>query len=260
MTTPDQFLRLQRKHLPDSARLAALVDVRTTGFNCTRDRIVEFAGVLFAFDPKSGMVLAIIDEYTTLIDPGLRTPTRATEADGVHEHSVKGLCLDPERIDHLLADAEFVVAHNAKSDFGFLSMVSAVARSKPWRCSINGISWAREGHDSANLQTLLESYGINPGPERRALDNVLGTLDLLNRPDASGRRHLKQLADSPPEGFTERASNPGRQNTATGPRISVWHSMILSLGWRKDPGVTRDRISNKDRESRETEGGANGRD
>jgi DNA polymerase III subunit epsilon len=242
-TTPNQFLRLQRKHLPDSARLAALVDVETTGFSSARDRIVEFAGVLFAFDPKSGRVLAIIGEYTALNDPGVPIPTRATEVHGIDQHMVQGHRLDHKKIDHLLADAEFVVAHNAEFDFGFLSLVSAVARSKPWRCSINGVSWASEGHDSTNLQTLLDSYGINPGTAHRALDDVLSTLDLLNRRDSSGHRYLKQLADSPPEGFTERASNSGRRKTAAGCKISIWHSMMLSLGWRKNPSPSHNRIS-----------------
>lgn len=260
MTTPNQFLRLQKKHLPDSARLAALVDVETTGFSCTRDRIVEFAGVLFAFDPKSGRVLAIIDEYASLNDPGMPIPTRATEVHGIHEGMVKGQRLDPKRIDLLLADAEFVVAHDAKSDFGFLSLVSAVARSKPWRCSSNGVSWASEGHGSAELQALLESYGIGQGTAHRAFDDVLSTLDLLNRPDASGQRHLKQLASSPPEGFTERASNPGRRITARSPRDGVWHSIMLSLGWRKNPIANHDQISKTTSRTERNGSGANGRD
>lgn len=214
MTTQNQFLRLQRIHLPDSARLAALVDVETTGPSCTRDRIVEFAGVLFAFDPVSGKVLAIIDEYATLSDHEGPIPRRTSDVHGIHEGMVKGHHLDPKRIDLLLADAEFVVAHNAKFDFGFVSLVSSEARLKPWRCSINGVSWASEGRSSAKLQTLLESYGIYPESAHRALDDVLRTLELLNRPDSSGQPFLKQLVNSSPEGFTDMEPTPSKRETA----------------------------------------------
>jgi len=221
MTTQNQFLRLQRIHLPDSARLAALVDVETTGLSCARDRIVEFAGVLFAFDPKAGKVLAIIDEYATLSDHEVPIPRRTSDVHGIHEGMVKDRHLDPKRIDLLLADAEFVVAHNAKFDFGFLSLVSAVARSKPWRCSINGVSWASEGHSSAKLQSLLESYGIYPESAHRVLGDVLRTLELLNRPSSSGQPFLKQLVDSPPDGFTDMESTPDKQESAK--RSSTTH-------------------------------------
>lgn len=214
MTTTHRFLRLERKHLPDSARLAAMVDVETTGPSCTRDRIVGFAGVLFAFDPESGRILAIVDEYATLNEPEAPISRRATDVHGIHEGMVKGHHLDPRRVDHLLADAEFVVAHNAEFDFGFVSLVSSEAGLKPWRCSINGVSWANEGHGPANLQNPLESYGINPRTSHRALDDVLRTLELLNRPDSSGQPFLKQLVNSSPEGFTDTESTPQKRRAA----------------------------------------------
>jgi len=217
MTTQNQFLRLQKIHLPDSARLAALVDVETTGLDCARDRIVEFAGVLFAFDPESGMVLAIIDEYTWLNDSGMPKPSKAADVHGIHERTMKGHRLDPERIDRLLSDAEFVVAHNAKFDFDFVALVSPVARSKPWRCSINGVSWASEGHDPAKLQGLLESHCVYPEAAYRALNHVLCTLELLNRPDSSGQPYLKQLVNSRPEEFTHTESISQKREVAKRP-------------------------------------------
>lgn len=103
-------------------------------------------------------------------------------------------------------------------DFGFVAPLSSVARSKPWKCSINGVSWASEGHDSAKLQSLLESHGIHPESAHRALDDVHGTLELLNRSDSAGQPYLKQLVNSPPEGFSSGGSGTDARIATDGSR------------------------------------------
>ena len=78
---------LTRDKLPREARLAALVDVETTGLIPGDDGIVEFAGTLFAFHSETGRVLGQIDEYSSYHRPGIPISPEATREEPHHpEH------------------------------------------------------------------------------------------------------------------------------------------------------------------------------
>lgn len=245
MSQPSQFPRLNRDQLSPNARLAAFVDVETTGLSPYQDRIVEFAGVLFLFDPDTGQALGIVDEYASLNDPGIPIPRDATKIHGIQKRMVRGHALDVRRIDQMLSAAEFIVAHNATFDFGFITAISTVAREKPWRCSMRQVNWAAEGCERIALQYLLDVHQITPKAAHRALDDVRCALTLLNVPTQTGQPYFHQLVNAEPYGLTYRKAPAGgsrrparpsyRQPPKPKPRMTLgrallWGCVIFPLG------------------------------
>ena len=104
---------------------------------------------------------------------------------------ILGHQLDTQRVDSLLSEAEFIIAHNAYFCREFLGRVSRVAESKPWRCSMKEIDWSK--YPSAALWRLLYSHRISRPKARTAIDDVRCTLHLLNMLDALGNPYFLQL-------------------------------------------------------------------
>ena len=177
---------LRREEVPSTAGLAAQVDVETTGLRPKQDRIVEFAAVLFAYHRETGEVLGRVYEYASLNDPGIPISRGAFAVHGISKKMVKRHRLDIRSIDSLLTEAEFIVAHNASFDRGFLAPISNVARSKTWVCSMRHINWNASGQSSRALQKLLLSHSIFPENAHRAMDDVRCTLSLLTMSDVNG--------------------------------------------------------------------------
>lgn len=186
--------RLPRAHkLHQNARLAGFIDVETTGLSGVHDEVVEFAMVLFAFDPETGDILGIVDEYVGLRDPGRPIPPRATAVHGIRDADVRGKRLDERRIRALIDQAEFLVAHNARFDRAFVERLFPGARKKQWHCSMSEIPWKQLGFRSRGLHTLLTDHNIRIERAHRGLDDVLGALALLASSDSSGGCYFKYI-------------------------------------------------------------------
>jgi len=189
------------QHLPrlyrvdQRLRLAAFIDVETTGLSTAEDEVVELAIALFAFDPESGEIAGIVDEYVGLRDPGRPIPAAASAVHGIRDADVRGKRLDGRRIRSLIDRAEFLVAHNAPFDRGFVERLFPDIRGKRWHCSMNGVPWKRLGFASRGLQYLLHEHHIRVERAHRGLDDVRGALSLLALTDSSGRCYFKYIAD-----------------------------------------------------------------
>jgi DNA polymerase III epsilon subunit-like protein len=61
----------------------AVIDVETTGFSATRDRIVEVACALIDGE-------RIVGRWATLVDPGIAIPAYATAVHGITDEMVSG--------------------------------------------------------------------------------------------------------------------------------------------------------------------------
>ncbi len=172
---------------------AAIVDVETTGLSPRDDEVVELAIVLFSFDPASGRVDAVLDEYSGLRDPGRPIPEGASRMHGIRDEYVRGRRLDEDRIRRILRQAHHLIAHNASFDRGFIERLFPETRRMPWLCSMDGIPWRRRGFLSRSLQTLLAAHKIDPGTAHRALDDARATLRLLALEAPGGGTYLKEL-------------------------------------------------------------------
>ena len=91
------------------------VDLETTGLDSTRDEIIEIGAVRI----KDGV---IIDEFSTLIDPGRSLPTLITSLTGLRDDDLLGAPKLPTVLPQLLAFVgnSPLLGHNVRFDAGFL--------------------------------------------------------------------------------------------------------------------------------------------
>lgn len=183
---------LSNEILPEWGQ-AAVVDVETTGLSPDYDEILEIAIVLFAFERNQGRIMGIVDEYTGLREPSRSIPRRATEIHGITLKDVRGQKFDDLRVKELLEKADFLIAHNAKFDRGFLRKLYPFINSKKWLCSMEGINWYCKGFRSRSLQNLLSNHQIKVEQAHRATADVKGCLSLLNYNVANGKSYFYEL-------------------------------------------------------------------
>lgn len=181
------------KMAPPGSAQAVIVDVETTGLDPRTDEVIELAALLFAFDPKRGIVYGVMDAYSGLREPSRPIPQSASRVHGITDDVVRGQRLDTARIASLLRKARFVIAHNASFDRGFVSRLVPIVAAKPWLCSMNGIDWYARGHASRSLQALLRDHRLDGGGAHRALSDARALLMLLSRPAPAGGTNLSEL-------------------------------------------------------------------
>ncbi len=174
--------------------IAGFVDVETTGLSPWSDEVIEFALVLFAFDRRTGQILGVVDDYVGLREPSIPIHPRASEVNGITLEMVRGERLDTRLIQRMLHTAEFLVAHNATFDKGFVERLFPEAcRGKPWLCSMRGVNWYNAGCSSYGLQNLLRHHGIIPTEAHRGEADVHAALVLLSREGPDGHPYFRQL-------------------------------------------------------------------
>lgn len=209
---------------PLSGVTFVVVDLETTGTSASRSRITEIGAVRV----RGGR---IVDEYTTLVDPGVLIPANITLLTGITQSMVAtappiGKVL-PDLLGFLTADpGSVLVAHNAPFDIGFLKAA----------CEREGLEWPEppvvdtlrlarallpvpqvRNH---RLGTLAAFFGTSVTPDHRALEDARATVEVLNgliarlapmgitgleelravtRPATRAQRARRHLADGLPE-------------------------------------------------------------
>ena len=93
----------------------AVVDVETTGSIASNDRITEFA----AYKVHRGK---IVDEYTTLVNPGRHIPNFITNMTGISDEMVYGApsFKDVAADIYRFLEGTVFTAHNSNFDYGFV--------------------------------------------------------------------------------------------------------------------------------------------
>lgn len=179
--------------------MACFIDVETTGLSPKTEEIIEIAICLFAYRKDTGEITEIVDQYVGLREPCVPISPGAARVHGLRMKDLCGQQLDVDRVEAMLHSAEFVVAHNAPFDRGFVSRLVPVSSNKQWVCSMSGINWKRKGFPSRGLQNLLRAHGISAGRAHRAEDDVLATLELLAHCGADGKPYFKELLAKLPD-------------------------------------------------------------
>ncbi|MGZ5154093.1 MAG: 3'-5' exonuclease [Burkholderiales bacterium] len=130
----------------------AVVDVETTGLSIYRDRVVEIGCVLV----DGG---AIADQWSTLVDPGIPIPGRASAIHGITDADVDGA---PDFDDALAmlrrkVGRRTIAAHNATFDLAFL----APLRPERAICTMRLARVVAPEAPNHKNQTLREFFGID---------------------------------------------------------------------------------------------------
>ncbi len=204
---------------------AAVLDTETTGTDRESDQILELALVKFEYVVESGEITRIADVYAGLEDPGRPIPPESTAIHGITDEMVAGQSLDPERIDALLRDVTFVIAHNASFDRPFVEARLPVFATLPWACTLEQIPWEEEGFRGRKLDYLGWSSGFFYDAHRGEMD-CRALLEILRRPlPKSGRIAFKTLIET--------AAEPCLRLWATGSSFDT-KDVLRQRGYRWD--------------------------
>lgn len=196
----------------------AVVDVETTGGRArTGDRITEIAIV----EVHGG---SIVDEYSTLVNPGRAIPPMVTRITGIDRATVASAPffehVAPE-VDTRLRDRVFV-AHNAGFDHGFvlheLQQALGEADLGVPLCTVRLARGLLPRLRRRNLDALAQHYGIRIHARHRAHGDALATARIL----------LRLLDEAAGQGFHDLESlrknlrRRNRRRSRTSPQRSLW--------------------------------------
>ena len=172
--------------------IAGCIDVETTGLSAFSDEIVELALVLFRYDQDG--IKEIVESYSGLREPLCEISLGAQRVHGLSMEALAGQRLDLPRIKEMIEKADFLLAHNASFDKGFVRRIFPETRTKRWYCSMTGVRWS----GGRGLQDLLAGHGILPDQAHRALDDVEGLLSLLGCKNRQGKTYFAELLSRKP--------------------------------------------------------------
>lgn len=159
-------------------RVALLVDIETNVSDQRQPEIIEIAmlAVIVDSEGKPGPVIGLVEQ---LQEPSRPLSAMTKSLTGLTDAAVAGRRFDLDIIGTVLAQADFVVAHNAARDRPLLECLHQDFACRPWACSCADIVWAERGCDSARLVNLASHFGwfFNP---HRAMQDCIALLVVLS--------------------------------------------------------------------------------
>jgi DNA polymerase-3 subunit epsilon len=155
----------------------ACVDLETTGGHAARDRVIE-AGIVLLEDGE------VVEEYATLVNPGVRIPHAIQEFTGITDAMVAQAPAFADVADAIASRLEgrLFVAHNARFDYGFLRGEFRRLERRfraPVLCTVRlsrALTPDERGH---NLDAVMERHGIACEARHRALGDARVLADFL---------------------------------------------------------------------------------
>jgi len=153
------------------------VDLETTGGHAARDRVIE-AGIVLLADGE------VVEEYSTLVNPGVRIPYAIQQFTGITEAMVADAPpfeAVADALESRLAGSLFV-AHNARFDYGFLrSEYRRLGRRfrAPVLCTVRLSRALTPGERGHNLDAVMQRHGIACDARHRALGDARVLADFL---------------------------------------------------------------------------------
>jgi len=158
------------------SRTYVAVDVETTGLDPYRDEIIEIAAVVF--DEED-----VIEEWSSLVDPGRDVPPFITRLTGITPEMVDGaptLLSLRGQLRRLLAE-HIIVAHNVSFDMDFLERAHiGVGQRRLDTLTLASILLPAAGR--YGLSNLARFLNLSPpaAADHRALDDASRTVELFH--------------------------------------------------------------------------------
>lgn len=157
---------------------AVFVDIETNGGNGERGRITEIALIRV----EDGEV---VEEYSTLVNPGSPIPYWITRLTGITNDDVADApYFDEVAADiHRILDGAIFVAHNVRFDFSFvkrqLEAVGYSFRPKLF-CTVRMSRKLYAEHKGHSLEKIIARHGIATDARHRAYADAKAILDFTN--------------------------------------------------------------------------------
>lgn len=172
---------LIEKHELNKKFNCVVIDVETEGLNCSTDKIIELAFVPFSISENYKIVEVYEKyEYCSFNDPKRPISKKITELTGITDEMVAGKSLNVDLILKTLKKCDYVFAHNAKFDSGFIYSLLKCQDEFNFICSLSDIDW--NDYVNKKLESLCAAHG-GFFESHRALDDCYATLWLLSQED-----------------------------------------------------------------------------
>lgn len=145
------------------------LDLETTGLDIEKDSIIEIGAVRI----RDGQV---IEEYSTLVNPGFVIPAETTHITGIHQDDLRNAPL----LKAVLPDvSEFVgnapvIAHNVSFDMGFMRRFGTLKSNLPID-TFDLASILLPQVPRYSLSSLAKHFEIDLENAHRALDDARAT-------------------------------------------------------------------------------------
>lgn len=178
---------------PDSpfAGDIACVDLETTGGHAVHNRVIEVGIVRLSGG-------GVVDEYSTLVDPGTRIPHAIQQFTGISEAMVADAPPFADVAAEIFGrlDGRLFVAHNVRFDYGFLRSEfrrAGIRFRAPLLCTVRLSRALAPGVRGHNLDAVMQRYGIACDARHRALGDARVLAEFLRiagerfPPDELGR-------------------------------------------------------------------------
>ncbi len=166
--------------MPRALPRLVVVDTETTGLDPARDRIIDIGAVALGPD------LAIVDSFTTLVDPGVPIPLFVSRLTGIDDGAVAGAPGAATALRDLreFAGDAVLIAHNATFDRDHLAAaarrVGAAALDNDWYDTLEAALLLFPEFDRHALPVLAAELGIEKRAHR-ALPDAEATAVLFAR-------------------------------------------------------------------------------
>ncbi len=170
-----------------------LFDTETTGLNCQRDEIIEFAAVVVENAAGDARVTREYDELVALT-PGNTVPEKIRQLTGISTQDVAERGLSKARVCRDIAELfrgnTLLLAYNAHFDLSFLYYLllrsgdPAILRGKD---KLDLLTVYRDRHSYPHrLSNAIQVYGLSGKAvnSHRAVDDVLATLEVMKAMEA----------------------------------------------------------------------------
>lgn len=153
----------------------AFVDLETTGTHAAGDRVTEVGVIRVDADPGGGE--PAVDEWSSLVDPGVPIPPYIQAMTGITDAMVRSAPTFPSIAQEVARriDGCLFVAHNARFDFGFLKhefLRVGMPFSPRVLCTVRLSRRLDPGAGSHGLDALIARHDLDPGSRHRALGDA----------------------------------------------------------------------------------------
>ena len=157
----------------------AITDIETTGSHASGNSIIEIGVVLYDGE-------RVIEEFSTLIDPGVQLPVFITGLTGITNDMLRGAPSFSQVADRLeeLFDGAIFVAHNVNFDHSFIrAEFAAIGRNwnPPRICTMRMARKAFPGERSYGLNAICVWMDLVNEHAHRALSDARVAMEILTR-------------------------------------------------------------------------------
>ena len=157
----------------------AITDIETTGSHASGNSIIEIGVVLYDGE-------RVIEEFSTLIDPGVQLPVFITGLTGITNDMLRGAPSFSQVADRLeeLFDGAIFVAHNVNFDHSFVrAEFAAIGRNwnPPRICTMRMARKAFPGERSYGLNAICVWMDLVNEHAHRALSDARVAMEILTR-------------------------------------------------------------------------------